>query len=79
MFIDSDDIIKKNKDKIIYEKYSLLSQNLINQRKMFFDSLLNTNKIKLEIDTGYKPIKIKYKSLAILIKGKKEESCMPSS
>ena len=63
MFIDSDDIIKKNKDKIIYEKYSLLSQNLINQRKMFFDSLLNTNKIKLEIDTGYKPIKIKYKSL----------------
>lgn len=63
MFIDSDDIIKKNKDKIIYEKYTLLSQNLINQRKMFFDSLLNENKIKLEIDTGFKPIKIKFKSL----------------
>ena len=63
MFIDSDETIKENKDKIVYEKYRLLSQNLINQRKMFFDSILNMNKIRLEIDTGYKPIKIKYKSL----------------
>ena len=63
MFIDSDETIRENKDKIIYEKYKLLSQMLINQRKMFFDSILNMNKIKLEIDTGYKPIKIKYKSL----------------
>ena len=63
MFIDSDETIKENKDKIVYEKYRLLSQNLINQRKMFFDSILNMNKIRLEIDTGYRPLKIKYKSL----------------
>ena len=63
LFIDSDEIIKENKNKIIYDKYKLLSEKLINQRKMFFDSLLNENKIKLEIDTGFKPIKIKFKSL----------------
>ena len=63
LFIDSDEVIKENKDQIIYDKYKLLGEILINQRKMFFDSFLNIEKIKLDIDTGYKPNKIKYKSL----------------
>ena len=61
--IDSDEIINQNKNKIIYKKYKLLYENLINQRKIFFDSLLNEKKISLDIDTGYVPIKIKFKSL----------------
>ena len=66
LLIDSDEMIKENKNKIIYEKYNRLSENLINQRKMFFDSLLNEKKINLDvdnIDTGYRPNKIKYKPL----------------
>ena len=66
LLIDSDELIKENKDKIIYEKYKRLYENLINQRKMFFDSLLNEKKINLDvdnIDTGYRPNKIKYKPL----------------
>ena len=63
LFIDSDEVIKENKDQIIYNKYKLLGDILINQRKMFFNSILNIEKIKLDIDTGYKPNKIKYKSL----------------
>ena len=63
LFIDSDEKIKENKDQIIYDKYKLIWENLINQRKIFFDSLLNQNKISLEIDTGYKPNKIKYNCL----------------
>ena len=66
LLIDSDELIKENKNKIIYEKYKRLYENLINQRKMFFDSLLNEKKINLDvdnIDTGYRPNKIKYKPL----------------
>ena len=66
LLIDSDEMIKENKNKIIYEKYNRLSENLINQRKMFFDSLLNEKKISLDIDnidTGYRPNKKKYKPL----------------
>ena len=63
LLVDSDEIIKENKDRIIYDKYKRLGENLINKRKMFFDSLLNIEKIKLDIDTGYIPNKIRYKPL----------------
>ena len=63
ILIDSDEIIRKNKDRILYNKYQLLCKNLINQRKIFFDSLLNEKKISLDIDTGYIPNKLKFKSL----------------
>ena len=63
LFFDSDEIIKENKDILIYDKYKCLGETFIKQRKTFFDSLLNEKKINIKIYTGYNQIKMKYNSL----------------
>ena len=41
LFVDSDDTIRENKNKILYNKYKLLSNILLNQRKIYFSKYLN--------------------------------------
>ena len=61
LFVDSDEIIKENKDIIIYDKYQRLCENLLKQRKMFFDSLMNEKKMNINFDIDYNPVQKKYK------------------
>ena len=41
LLTDSDSIINENKNLIVYNKYKMLSEVLLKQRKMFFDSFIN--------------------------------------
>ena len=44
LLVDSDPIINKNKNIIVYNKYQMLSDILLKQRKIFFESFLNIEK-----------------------------------
>ena len=44
LLVDSDDIILKNKNIIIYHKYRILTDILLNQRKIYFNSFFNLEK-----------------------------------
>ena len=44
LLVDSDDIILKNKNAILYHKYQILSDILLNQRKIYFNSVFNLEK-----------------------------------
>ena len=61
LLADSDKTINDIQKEIIYDKYNRICECLLNKRKMFFESLLNINKINMEIDTGFKIVKKKYK------------------
>ena len=44
LLTDSDPTVNDNKNIIIYNKYQMLSDTLLRQRKMFFDSFINIDK-----------------------------------
>ena len=44
LLVDSDDIILKNKNAIIYHKYQMLADILLKQRKIYFDSFFSLEK-----------------------------------
>ena len=46
LLIDSDPVVNDNKNSIVYNKYQMLSDTLLRQRKMFFDSFINIDKIQ---------------------------------
>ena len=46
LLADSDPVINDNKNIILYNKYQMLSDILLKQRKMFFDSFINIDKIE---------------------------------
>ena len=45
LLVDADPIIKNNKNIIIYNKYQLICDILLKQRKMYFDSFINMDAI----------------------------------
>ena len=46
LLTDSDRIVNDNKNIIIYNKYQMLSEILLKQRKIFFDSFINIDKME---------------------------------
>ena len=44
LFVDSDPVINDNKNVIIFKRYQILSNILLNQRKIFFKSYINLDK-----------------------------------
>ena len=48
LLVDSDDIILKNKNVIVYHKYQMLADILLKQRKIYFDSFFNLEKHNID-------------------------------
>ena len=49
LLIDSDPIISNNKNILLYYKYEMLSDILLKQRKIYFDSVFNSEKYNVNI------------------------------
>ena len=50
LLVDSDDIILNNKNIIVYHKYQILADILLNQRKIYFDSFFNQEKHNINVN-----------------------------
>ena len=48
LLVDSDQIINNNKNIILYHKYEMLSDILLKQRKIYFDSFFNAEKYNVQ-------------------------------
>ena len=48
LLVDSEQIINNNKNIILYHKYEMLSDILLKQRKIYFDSFFNAEKYNIE-------------------------------
>ena len=49
LLVDSDPIINNNKNIILYHKYEMLSDILLKQRKIYFDTFFNAEKYNVQI------------------------------